>query len=336
MNECDECKNAVKIKTLASQVENQSQFVKWSKWVKVERNKKTQNCKTAQDDSTPQYSNIEKVKKTNTLLELLKELYEQIPEFLDHQFIKKNQAENVAKLIERAILMDSDIAIICIHFAENFKCFSQNEPQSAHYGQTPVTLFTIAIYHRGFTSMVIISDCEKHYKETILAYIDVIIDQLPSTVKKIYFWSDNPTSQFKSQYIMEGMKTLQSKCKKIISWNFYAAMHGKCVVDGIGGSVKRYVRDRILTQEGISVKSAEDFATVASKMSSVKVILMKNSDIAERNKLIGLDKIIKKSKPIPGISKFHFFEVKDVKTKKQTVKKVVEYKVSPPLGMLVN
>lgn len=101
MNECDKCKNAVKIKTLASQVENQSQFVKWSKWVKVERNKKTQNCKTTQDDSTPQYSNIEKVKKTNTLLELLKELYEQIPEFLDHQFIKKNQAENVAKLIEQ-------------------------------------------------------------------------------------------------------------------------------------------------------------------------------------------------------------------------------------------
>lgn len=232
--------------------------------------------------------------------------------------------------------MDSHIAVICIDFAENFKCFNQNEPQSAHYGQTPVTLFTIAIYHRGFTSMVIVSDCEKHYKESILAYIDVIIDQLPSTVKKIYFWSDNPTSQFKIQYIMEGMKTLQSKCKKIISWNFYAAMHGKCVVDGIGGSVKRYVRDRILTQEGISVKSAQDFATVASTMASVKVILMKNSDIAERNKLIGLDKIIKNSKKIPGISKFHFFEVKDVKTKKQTVKKVVGYKVSPPIGMLFN
>lgn len=330
-NECSTCKNVVKIKTLARQVENQSQFVTWSKWVKVERNKKTQNCKTEQDDNTNQYCNIEKVKKTNTITELLEELYQQIPEFLNHEFIKKHQAEVVAKLIELAVLLGSDIAVICIDFAENFKCFNQNEPQSAHYGQTPVTVFTIAIYHRGFTPMAIASECEKHYKESILAYLDVIIDQLPTTVKKIYFWSDNPTSQFKNQFIMEGMRTLQTRHEKIISWNFYAAMHGKSVVDGIGGSVKRYVRDRILTH-GASVKSAEDFVTVASKM-AVKVILMKNSDIAERNKLIGFDKIIKNSKRITGISNFHFFEVKHVKTKKTAVEKVVGYKVTPTISV---
>lgn len=325
LDECSTCKNSTKIKALASQVENQSQLVTWSKWVKVDRKNK---IKTETEHEQPQYSNIEKVNKTDTITALLNELYEQIREFLNHQFVKKNQAEVIAKLIELASSLGSDFAVILIDFAENFKCFDQNEPQSAHYGQTPVTVFTIAIYHRGFTPMVIVSECEKHFKESILAFLDVIIDQLPATVQKIYFWSDNPSSQFKSQYIMEGIKTLQNRRKKIINWNFYAAMHGKSVVDGIGGSVKRYVHDRILTQ-GVSVKSATDFANVASTM-DVKVILMKNSDIAERNEFIGLDKIIKNSKAISGISKFHFFEIKDVKTKKQTVQKVVGYKVSPP------
>lgn len=319
-DECDTCKNAAKIKSLAGQVENQSHFVTWSKWVKVDRKNKTEH-------ETPQYSNIEKVSKTNTMAELLNELYELMGEFLDHEFIKRNQAAVIEKLIKLASMLNSDFAVILIDFAENFKCFDQNEPQSAHYGQTPVTVFTIAIYHRGFTSMVIVSECEKHYKETILAYLDVIIDHLPVTVQKIFFWSDNPSSQFKSQYIMEGMKTFQNRRKKIINWNFYAAMHGKSVVDGIGGSVKRFVHDRILSQ-GETVKSAADFARVASKM-DVKVVLMNNCDIAERNKIIGLDKIINNSKKIAGISKFHFFEIKDVKTKKQTVQKVVGFKISP-------
>lgn len=332
-NECSTCKDAAKIKALESQVDNKSQFVTWSKWVKIDKKKKNKN-KSETDQEQPQYGNIEKVEKTNTITELLKELFELIGEFLDHEFIKKNQADVIEKLIKFASLLNSDFAVILIDFAENFKCFYQNEPQSAHYGQTPVTLFTIAIYHRGFTPMVIVSECEKHFKESILAFLDVIIDKLPSTVQKIFFWSDNPSCQFKSQYMMEGMKTLQNRRGILINWNFYAAMHGKSVVDGIGGSVKRYVHDKILTQR-VSVKCASDFAAVASSM-EVKVILMNNSDIAQRNELIGLDKIVKNSKQIPGISKFHFFEVKDVQTKKQIVQKVVGYKVSPPFVEILN
>lgn len=150
--ECSMCKNALKIKTLASKVDNQSQFVTWSKWVKVERNKKTQNCKTEQDDNTSQYCNIEKVKKTNTITELLNELYELIPEFLDHQFIKKSQAEIVAKLIELAVLLDSDFAVICIDFAENLNVATKtnhNQPITAkHQSQFLQLPFTIADSHQ--------------------------------------------------------------------------------------------------------------------------------------------------------------------------------------------
>lgn len=97
-------------------------------------------------------------------------------------------------------------------------------------------------------------------------------------------------------------------------------MHG--IVDGIGGSVKRFVRERILAQDLI-IKSAEDFVNVAKEM-NVEIRLMKSFDIKARNILIGYKKIVKDSKKIPDIKKKHFFQIESKKTPK-----VVGTKITP-------
>lgn len=121
---------------------------------------------------------------------------------------------------------------------------------------------------------------------------------------------------------MEGMKSLQKRCKLKVRWKFYAAMHGKYVVDGIGDSVKKYDNGRIIAQN-ILVMSEKEFASIASSMAT-KVIPMEISDVTARN-----EKIINDSKPIVGITKNHCFEVADVGVKTVITEKVVGRKLSP-------
>lgn len=317
-NDCEDCRDSQKLKLKVSEcIENSMESVTWSKWVKT----------SDSTDSSSPYCNIEKVKKLGTISELLDEIYGQVPDFLDHQFIKMRQAKSSDEMIKRASLSNSDSAVICCDFAEKFKCVQQNATQSAHYGQTPVSLFTIAIYHRGLTSMTIASDCEKHSKEVVLAYVDIVLELLPKTVKFVHVWSDNATSQFKNQYIMEGIKSFEKRHNMTIKWHFYAPMHGKSIVDGIGGNVKRFVRDRIMAQD-LLVKSAEDFVNVASTM-EVQVKLVTTADIDARNITIGLKNIISNSKKIPNIKKSHSFEVQKVQSGKKIVDKVIGFKITP-------
>lgn len=315
-SQCELCNGSKIFRLLEIEIENLFQTVAWMKWVKVDQKRKddkTNNC------------NIEKVKKIGTIRELLDEIYDQAPDFLDHQFIKMSQATKSREMIERAMQDISDSAVIIVDFAEKFKCIQQNAPQSAHYGQTPVSIFTVAIYHRGFHPKAIASDCEKHCKEVVLSYIDEILEKLPSSVKRVDIWSDNATSQFKNQYIMNSIETFEKRFKMKLVWNFYAPMHGKSVVDGIGGSLKRYVRDRIIAQD-LQVNSAEDFVSVAKALST-DVILMNSRQIEERNSALKVSTIIKNSKQIPDIKKNHCFE-SSLKNSKKASNKIVSHKIS--------
>lgn len=322
-NSCISCKDSSRLKLLAETMENPSQIVSWWKWVK---NDKKKSSTDNDEDCRSLYCNIEKVKKSGSVSELLEEIYEGMPQYLDHQFVKMSQSKCAEKLIEEAMAPDSDTAVVICDFAEKFKCFQQNATQSAHYGQTPVALFTVAVYHRQFIPKAIASDCEKQTKESVLAYLDVVCDQLPKTVKSVDVWSDNATSQFKNQYILEALKTFEIRHKIKIRWNFFAAMHGKSVVDGIGGSVKRFVRTKILAQD-IVIRSAEDFVSIASSM-EIQVLLLKLSDIKRRNISIGLSAIVKAAKKVTDIKKKHCFEVNMVKVGKKMIPKIVGYKIS--------
>ena len=319
-NCCEDCQHSAKLKEMAQSLQNRAQNVKWMKWVKVQKG-------DGQEVTTP-YCNIEKVQKNGSIEELLQEIYDQAVDFLDHEFIKLKQSKSSESMIKVAMSENSENAVICCDFAEKFKCVQQNAPQSAHYGQTPVSLFTIALYHHGIQSIVIASDFEKNTKDTVLAYLQTVMTILPATVKNVDIWSDNAGSQFKNQFIMEGMKTLETLHEPIkIRWNFYAAMHGKSVVDGIGGSVKRWVRRKILNQDLI-VKCAQDFVQ-ASEGIKIDVKYLSLHQIKTLNEEIGLSDIVKKSKKIQDIKKNHRFETVHEQNRKKNISKVVGTKISP-------
>lgn len=59
-----------------------------------------------------------------------------------------------------------------------------------------------------------------------------------------------------------------------ISWNFFASSHGKGSVDGIGGSVKRMVWQKVISR-ACRVNNAAEFQAAVSE-SKVKIILINN------------------------------------------------------------
>ena len=126
---------------------------------------------------------------------------------------------------------------------------------------------------------------------------------------------------------MEALKTLGLRRGIKISWNFYAPMHGKTIVDGFGLTVKRVVSAKIKSNEDLLFKCAKDFVKIADE-TNIKVILMKELEIIQHNKEIGLQTIIKNAKNIKDVIKMHLFEVKEVKTGTKSLIKVVAYKVT--------
>ena len=104
----------------------------------------------------------------------------------------------------------------------------QDEIQSTHWQQHQVSMITVALWHsRTLHSKVIASDNLNHFKETVLAYVDMILETIPASVKLVSIWSDGPASQFKNCYIAAALHTLQAKYKLLIYWNLSRERAGR-------------------------------------------------------------------------------------------------------------
>lgn len=200
---------------------------------------------------------------------------------------------------------DSSVALLQVDFSENYTCIYQDEVQSAHWQQHQVSLFTAALYYNGILHpKVIASDNLTHAKETLLAYVDYLLEDLPKTVKIINVWSDGPSSQFKNRFIAAALPSLQCRHDLNIQWHYFATSHGKGPVDGIGGSVKRQVWSAVKERKDI-VTNASTFVAAAEKVSNVNVIEMTSLQIDQRNEQMNLEDIFNTAPPMPGITGIH-------------------------------
>lgn len=157
------------------------------------------------------------------------------------------------------------------------------------------------------------SDNRNHSKDTVLAYIDRLLEELPSSSKIIQIWSDGPSSQFKNKYIAMALQVLERKHERKIMWNYFATSHGKGPVDGIGGSVKRQVWLNVLKRK-CTINRANDFVNAMESTSQVRGILMTEDELLQRNRRLNYSFISKNAKSFQGIAKVHCLKVCDGKT----------------------
>ena len=267
--------------------------VSWDKWRKPE---------------TKTYANIEKISKKSTVTELIQHISVMRDKFVKHAFVKKNQSTIFKKLKEVSMSINSEIAVIQVDWAENVRCFYQNEPQAAHFGQNQVSIMTLAVWNIELKTFAIVLDSTYHTKSSVILYIDKILHFIPDQVKEVHMFSNNATSQFKNKSIMAAMVAFDKHFHKKFFWHF-AAMHLKGLVDGIGATVKQIAPLRVKSSQ-YEIRSAADFALALQDL-QISVIHMSENDKRQQKNELGFNSILSYSRKIKGISKSHYFYVQN-------------------------
>ena len=306
MNKCNKCPawlDTVKKDAPLDEV------VQWQQWESVSHPFQSKQGKPKL------VKKMEKVTKEGTVEEALHSLQSKIPSFLEHVFIKRKQAAFFEKCTAQ---LQPDEAVVQVDFAENYTCQYQDEIQAANWGQQQVTLFTVAIWTKDSAnnttcnSHVIVSDDLNHDKKSVAVFMDTVVNNLVRKsfpqVRVVNIFSDGPSSQFKNKYMAGFYHTLQRKGLKI-KWHFFATSHGKGVVDGLGGTVKRMVWSAVSTRKVSDVQDAVSFAKTAAQFcKSINIQLCLKKDIDDYSSCLELDKCFEQATYIPGIRKIHCIE----------------------------
>lgn len=251
------------------------------------------------------FATIEKVKVEGLASDCLNWIIEQRNKYVEHVFIKRNQSKYFKNRIEYASVLNNKTGVIQIDYAENYTCWHQNAPQQANYGYNQISIFTAASWFNDSKPRLtaIVSDYIKHEKESVLSCLDLLFTSIPSSVNEIEIFSDNAASQFKNKFIFHALMELAEKHNKNVVWNFFAAQHGKGVVDGVGAAVKRLASNKVKSQQ-IEVTCASDFVK-ACQNSNVNVIEISEDIIKSNSAQYEWPKIFKKSKAMRGIASHH-------------------------------
>ena len=209
----------------------------------------------------------EKITFEGTTEDAFHELKEQSQHFLFHSYVKRKQAASFKKLTESC---DNKNIVIQVDYSENATIVAQREIQSAHWCHSQATLFTVHAWLSGVDgeSMVIISDDLNHTKQSVYVCMQAVFTYLRGKyphIEHVNVFSDGPTSQFKQRYLFSNLHSWEKEYDFKLTWNFFATSHGKGVVDGIGGTVKRTVW-RHIKAERAHVTDAKEYAELAQKL----------------------------------------------------------------------
>lgn len=157
------------------------------------------------------------------------------PEFLKHVYIKREQSLVYIKEVEAAVSpsFNPNIGIIQVVFAENYTC---------SLAAKSISVFTASMWYTACQhSYALVSDSLTHSKETVISYS--LLEQLSSEVQDVRIWSVGSSNQFMNRNITAALNVFKKHNDKYMIWNYFATSHGKGPVDGIGGSIKRTVRN---------------------------------------------------------------------------------------------
>ena len=182
--------------------------------------------------------------------------------FSKHLFVAKHQQKQFSNLIKN---IPSKWAVAVIDFAENYRCVTQDEVQSAYYSYNQVTLFPCVMYYncphcpeRVVNYFIYVSDDMVHDA----SFAHIAMGHACSYLQNLEFehlvlFSDGAPNQFKCQlpfrHLGELTKTISiERC-------FFGSRHGKNPCDACGGVVKRLVTDAVRSQNYTILSSSSFF-----------------------------------------------------------------------------
>lgn len=224
---------------------------------------------------------IQKIKKSGSVSELLHCLVQQWNSFLTHCYTKDVQG---AYFELSKLSVSEDEVVIQVDFSENYQTFHQDEIQSAHWSYSQITLFTCCVWTtEGVKSVCMVSDCLSHDKSAVHVFLTKLFQYVKAgnpKVTKIRTFSDGCAAQFKNRFLFSNLSWYKTNYElDNLEWNFFATSHGKGPVDGLGGSVKRVIRKKVLSRKSVVGNAAEFVNVYQVDSSQVKLVLVAVEEI---------------------------------------------------------
>ena len=157
---------------------------------------------------------------------------------------------------------------IHMDFAEECRCRSQNEIQSAYWSPTQVTIHPVAMYYKtqnseksSHKSFAFISNESRHdaiFVYTLICKLVPLLKEVVPNLEMVHYWTNSPTSQYRNHTIFKIVSCHKEYFGVTASWNFMEAGHGKGPCDPIRVVVKRKTDEAV--KNGICVmQDAIDF-----------------------------------------------------------------------------
>ena len=95
--------------------------------------------------------------------------------------------------------------------------------------------------------IAVISESSDHSLIAAFTCTNAIINELKNKIKdlfkKVILWSDGWLSQFRCKYVFALMTHFDKSVH--LEWHYSETHHGKSLMDGVGGTIKRAVFDLV-------------------------------------------------------------------------------------------
>ena len=142
--------------------------------------------------------------------------------------------------------VDGKRCVLHVDFSENATLKGQDEPQSAHWTHSEAGLFTAYIWvsKQSEESHIVVTDDVHHTKDQVWTFMSSLLEDITTrhlNIEVIDVFSDGTSTQFKQKYLFSNLAKWESTFGIKVNWHFFATSHGKGIIDGIGGTVKRSV-----------------------------------------------------------------------------------------------
>lgn len=295
---CANCKGSKLLYPLEE--EALSKCVNWRIWERIDHMyEKMENGILKQMKTKKMVKNL----KQGMIKDVIQIFEKNMPSFMIHVYNYKHQQ---LKYREKIANLSPDEGLLLVDFSENYECKSFEEVQATHFGasKSQITLHCGMMYTvTGSQSFCSISDSKNHEPSAIWAHLLPIIDLLKEKcpeVKRLHFFSDGPSSQYRQKKNFFLLNYFSTKLGfDVTTWNFSESGHGKGVADGIGGSVKRTLDKQV--SYGRDITNGKDaFEILKSVSKRIQFYYINESEIKSiQNKLPVVQKAV------PGTMQVH-------------------------------
>ena len=216
---------------------------------------------------------LKKVKLIMSIDDAVESIFDTLPGFLRHVYMKMCLEVAYQQDIEES---SAAKCVGQIDFAENYTCVFQDEFHTAHWNQKQLTVFTACVWKgpKNITSYAVTADSTVHDRRTALAYLHEVLlaAEIDGSTQSLNIWPDGSSSQFKNRYIANCLPPMNVAYHCQTSWNFFATSHRKGPVDGMGGAVKRAVRDMVRCRRAIVIDVPTFIAAYRASCGAINIL----------------------------------------------------------------